>query len=161
MTELFHSDSWQRSSSGLHLSGLIILYCTAACHIFKRTNTWRWLLWPRAFQSPNFYPNELLNPTCQPARFQIFIQPPLIGPLLPRYSTCSRDWAISKPVRTRCQGISGCLLSAVFHNLFRMFLIFIHILYSHCWRRSFGEVFNWASCSLTKIFQTPHFVILS
>lgn len=31
----------------------------------------------------------------------------LIGLLLPRYSTCSQDWAISKPVRIRCQWYQG------------------------------------------------------
>lgn len=82
----------------------------------------------KAFQSP--YPNELLNPSCQPTSFQISIQtsqPPLIGPLLPRYSTCSRDWAISKPVRIRCQwyqGISRRLLNVfISYSYFKTCLV--------------------------------------
>lgn len=115
--------------------GLIVFSVKRACHIFKKDscqNTWGWRLWLKAFQSP--YPNELLNTSCQPTSFQIFIQtsqPPLIGPLLPRYSTCSRDWAISKPVRIRCQwyqGISRCLLNAIFHTVILNMLSSSHTL---------------------------------
>lgn len=92
-------------------------------HFFKRTNA-------KTQRISKPFANELLIPSGQPTRFQISIQtsqPSLIGPLLPKYSTCSRDWAISKPVRIRCQwyqGISRHLLNVTFHTLFLKMLSF-------------------------------------
>lgn len=80
------------------------------------------------------HPNELLISSFLPASFKISIptsQPPLIGPLLPRYSTCSRDWAISKPVRIRCQwyqGISSNVYLMLYFILFSKCLVSTHTL---------------------------------
>lgn len=110
-------------SSCLHLIGLIKIFC---CD--KHSSQFKGLM-PEHLRITTLaesisrpLPQWTIEPI-NPTSFQISTQTsqqPLIGPLLPRYSTCSRDWAVFNPVRIRCQwyqGISSCLLSVIFPQI--------------------------------------------
>lgn len=131
----------------------------AACYIAFPSNwtlivsplLWAWELCFLFLPKRSFVRNiskpllkRTIETTCQ-SSFQISIQTPQ-PPLMPRHCTCSRDWAISKPVRIRCQWYKGI---SRFCSIF-CFLVILYL--KSLWEKQLWKGFpDWWSCSFSQI----------